>query len=91
MIALEKARSLIRKAPNSESSRVVQQLISGLENGNPIPLTAIYKIDYADFELCLEIIEGWRLHCYGRSYRRAPRGHATGRGFDQESIRQASL
>lgn len=73
MIALEKARRLIREAPDSPSAHALQQLISGLESGHPVQMQAIYEIDYAHFMVCLEIIEGWRLHRYGRSFRKVQR------------------
>lgn len=73
MVALEKARRLIREAPDSPSACALQQLISGLETGHPVQIQAIYEIDYAHFMICLEIIEGWRLHRYGRSFRKVQR------------------
>lgn len=73
MLALEKARKLIRAAPTSPGTQVVQQLLQSLETGSPFALTKLYEIEYAEFDLCLEIIEGWRLHRHGSSFRRQPR------------------
>lgn len=73
MIALEKAREMIGDAPTAPSSLILKELLQSLESGTPFLLAQIYDLDYAEFELALDIIQDWRLHRYGRSVRKQAR------------------
>jgi hypothetical protein len=64
MQALKKARKLIENKPNKPSALVLSKLILALENKTPYDLSALYQIDYDDFELAMDIIKDWRLDRY---------------------------
>lgn len=73
MIAIEKARMLIRQDPTGRSAAVLTRLLESLESGSEFALAEIYDIGYSEFELCLEIIAGWRLHRHRHPLRREHR------------------
>ena len=73
MIAIDKARMLIRQDPTGHSAAVLTRLLEALESGSEFALADIYDIGYAEFELCLEIIAGWRLHRYRQPLRHESR------------------
>lgn len=64
MQALKKARKLIEKKPEKASTLVFSQLILSLESEAPFNLSALYQMDYDDFELAMEVIKDWRLDRY---------------------------
>lgn len=64
MLALDKAREVIRTDPASEAARILQSLMQALEANAAFHLGKLYEADLDTFHLCLEIIKGWRLHRY---------------------------
>lgn len=64
MLALDKAREVIRKDSSSEAAHVLQSLIQALEANAAFHLGKLYEADLDTFHLCMEIIKGWRLHRY---------------------------
>lgn len=64
MRALKKARRLIEKAPHSPSAVTLTSLVVALESDTPFALSDLYKLDYDDFQLALEIMTEWRLDRY---------------------------
>lgn len=64
MRALKKARKLIEKSPTSPSAVTLTSLVVALESETPFTLTDLYKLDYDDFQLALELLAEWRLDRY---------------------------
>lgn len=64
MRALKKARKLIEKDPQSQSSKVLSSLVVALESGAAFDLQSLYQIDFDDFELAMDVLKEWRLDRY---------------------------
>ncbi len=64
MKALKKARKLIEASPDSPESRILSALVVALESDAPYPINDLYKLDYNDFELALDLLKEWRLDRY---------------------------
>ncbi|MFP8777554.1 hypothetical protein [Hydrogenophaga sp. RWCD_12] len=64
MKALKKARKLIETTPDSSEARILSALVVALESEAPFPVNELYKLNYDDFELALELLQEWRLDRY---------------------------
>jgi hypothetical protein len=64
MLAVKKARKLIQANPESPGAKVLSGLVIALESNQAFPLNQIYTLDFAQFELALEILAEWRLDRY---------------------------
>lgn len=64
MKALKKARKLIETTPDSSEARILSALVVALESDAPFPVNDLYKLNYDDFELALELLQEWRLDRY---------------------------
>lgn len=64
MKALKKARKLIEKSPESGEARILSALVVALESEAPFALNDLYKLNYDDFELALDLLKEWRLDRY---------------------------
>ncbi len=64
MRAINTARKLIKADPLSPSAVVMADLVLALETKANYPLADIYKLNYKDFELAIEIIKDWRIDRY---------------------------
>lgn len=64
MRALKKARKLIEKFPASPAAVTLSSLVVALESETPFALAELYKLDYDDFQLALELLSEWRLDRY---------------------------
>lgn len=64
MRALKKARKLIEKSPASPAAVTLSSLVVALESETPFALAELYKLDYDDFQLALELLSEWRLDRY---------------------------
>ncbi|MGM9425549.1 hypothetical protein [Hydrogenophaga sp. MI9] len=64
MRALKKARKLIEKSPASPAAETLSSLVVALESETPFALAELYKLDYDDFQLALELLTEWRLDRY---------------------------
>jgi hypothetical protein len=62
--ALKKARKLIEKESDSSEARILSALVVALESDAPYPINDLYKLNYDDFELALELLQEWRLDRY---------------------------
>ena len=56
MRALKKARKLIEKSPASPAAETLSSLVVALESETPFALAELYKLDYDDFQLPLELL-----------------------------------
>lgn len=64
MKALKKARKLIETAPDTTEARILSALVIALESDTSFPINDLYKLNYNDFELALELLQEWRLDRY---------------------------
>ncbi|MES2840074.1 MAG: hypothetical protein V4794_07335 [Pseudomonadota bacterium] len=64
MLAVKKVRKLIHTNPESPSAKVLSALVIALESNQAFPLNQLYTLNYAQFELALEILSEWRLDRY---------------------------
>ena len=64
MLALKKARKLIEKQPDSAAAKTLSSLVVALETDKPFSLGDLYRLDYDDFGLALELMAEWRLDRY---------------------------
>ena len=67
MLALKKARNLIRENPSSDEAKTFSNLIVALEMEREFLLSELYKLSYAHFELALEVMKDWRMDRYHAS------------------------
>lgn len=64
MRALKKARKLIEKNHGKPTADILSRLVLALESDVPFPLADLYKLDYDDFNLAMDIMTEWRLDRY---------------------------
>lgn len=64
MLAVKRARKLISANPASPAAKVLSALVIALESDEVFPLNQLYTLDFAHFELALEILAEWRLDRY---------------------------
>ncbi len=64
MLAVKKARKLIQTNPETQSAKVLSALVIALESDQAFPLSQLYTLNFAHFELSLEILSEWRLDRY---------------------------
>ncbi len=64
MHAIKAIRKHIEKHPNKESSRALARLVAALAEERSYSLAELYEMDYATFELALELLKDWRLDRY---------------------------
>lgn len=64
MRALKKARKLIEKQHGTPTADILSRLVLSLESDVPFPLADLYKLNYDDFTLAMDIMTEWRLDRY---------------------------
>lgn len=67
---LKKIEKRILKNPDESASQVFIELIKALDQKLDFNLTAIYDLDYDDFQLVLEVLKDWRLDRYAKTRKR---------------------
>lgn len=64
MNAIKKARKLIAAHPQSGSAQTLARLVRALESDENFELGDLYKLDYEDFNVGIDILKEWRLDRY---------------------------
>ncbi|OGB17416.1 MAG: hypothetical protein A3E51_12840 [Burkholderiales bacterium RIFCSPHIGHO2_12_FULL_67_38] len=64
MIALKKARKLIENHAGKPKAEILSRLVLALESEVPFQLSDLYRLDYDEFHLAMEIMAEWRLDRY---------------------------
>ncbi len=64
MNAIKAIRKQLEKHPDSPSSRALAQLVAALAEERSYCLADLYAMDYATFEMALELLRDWRLDRY---------------------------
>jgi hypothetical protein len=72
MDALHAAISKIRLDPTHPTARTLSALIIALDSGERFDLNELYRLNYKDFSLAVELMKQWRLDSF-----RYERGWAT--------------
>jgi len=62
--ALKKARKLIETSPESSEARILSSLVVALESEASYPVNDLYKLNFNNFELALDLLKEWRLDRY---------------------------
>jgi hypothetical protein len=64
MLAIKKARKFIQSNPSDSASQFISSLVLALESEGEISVAQLYKLDYQNFQLAMEILSEWRLDRY---------------------------
>ena len=67
---LKKLEKRILKTPDDLASQVFRELVKALDQKEYFNLTAIYDLDYDDFQLVLDVLKDWRLDRYTKTRKR---------------------
>ena len=64
MNSIKKARKLIEANPQSEAARTLANLVRALESEENFDLADLYKLNYDNFQLAIDVLKDWRLDRY---------------------------
>lgn len=64
MRALKKARKLIENKSGHPPADILSRLVLALESDAPFLLSDLYRLDYDDFNLAMDVMAEWRLDRY---------------------------
>ena len=64
MNEIKKARRLIEANPHTEAAKTLASLVRALESEEKFDLTSIYKLNYDNFNLAINIMKEWRIDRY---------------------------
>lgn len=64
MNEIKKARRLIEANPHTDAAKTLAALVLALESEEKFDLAAIYKLNYDNFNLAIDILKEWRLDRY---------------------------
>jgi len=64
MNEIKKARRLIEANPHTDAAKTLAALVRALESEEKFDLGALYKLNYDNFNLAIEILKEWRLDRY---------------------------
>jgi hypothetical protein len=90
MLAINKARKFIQSDPSDQAAQIISSLVLALESEGEISVAQLYKLDYKNFELALEILSEWRLDRYYASKLRlldaSTHAHELNLGTDAKAV-----
>lgn len=64
MQALKIVRHLIETQPDGDTAKILSALVLALESEEVYPVSDLYRLDYDDFGLALQLLSEWRLDRY---------------------------
>ena len=64
MNEIKKARRLIEANPHTDAAKTLASLVRALESEEKFDLGALYKLNYDNFNLAIDILKEWRLDRY---------------------------
>lgn len=78
MYVLEKIRRELENQRHSGSGRIFERLVNALEREEDFPLHQLYTLNYAQFQLAMELLNTWRLgrYCHKAVPPDAPDAHS---------------
>ena len=64
MNEIKKARRLIEANPHTDAAKTLAALVRALESEEKFDLADLYKLNYDNFNLAIDILKEWRLDRY---------------------------
>ena len=64
MNEIKKARRLIETNPHTDAAKTLAALVRALESEEKFDLGTLYKLNYDNFNLAIDILKEWRLDRY---------------------------
>ena len=64
MNEIKKARRLIETNPHTDAAKTLAALVRALESEEKFDLGSLYKLNYDNFNLTIDILKEWRLDRY---------------------------
>ena len=64
MNEIKKARRLIEANPHTDAAKTLAALVRALESDEKFDLGALYKLNYDNFNLAIDVMKEWRLDRY---------------------------
>ena len=64
MNEIKKARKLIEANPQSDAAKTLSGLVRALESEENFDLSDLYKLNYDNFNLAINVLKEWRLDRY---------------------------
>ena len=64
MNEIKKARRLIEANPHTDAAKTLAKLVRALESEEKFDLGDLYKLNYDNFNLAIDILKEWRLDRY---------------------------
>ena len=64
MNEIKKARRLIEADPRTDAAKTLASLVRALESEETFNLTDLYKLNYDNFNLAIDVMKEWRLDRY---------------------------
>ena len=64
MNEIKKARRLIEANPHTDAAKTLAALVRALESEEKFDLAALYKLNYDNFNLAIDVMKEWRLDRY---------------------------
>ena len=64
MNEIKKARLLIETNPHTDAAKTLASLVRALESEEKFDLTSMYKLNYDNFNLAINILKEWRIDRY---------------------------
>ena len=64
MNAIKQIRKYLEKNPTSESSRALAELAAALAEERDYSLAELYRLNYEEFNLAIDLLKDWRLDRY---------------------------
>jgi len=62
--AIKQIRKYLEKNPSTESARALAELAAALAEERDYSLAALYRLNYEEFNLAIELLKDWRLDRY---------------------------
>lgn len=67
MRAIKKiAKRLKESSTDPQSKEIFCELVNALDERDKLDIARIFKLNYSDFELALQLLVDWRLHQYNK-------------------------
>jgi ATP-dependent protease HslVU (ClpYQ) peptidase subunit len=62
--AIKEIRKYLEKDSSSEAAKILARLAAALAEERAFPLDDLYRLDYDEFQLAIELLKDWRLDRY---------------------------
>jgi hypothetical protein len=62
--AIKELRKYLEKDSTSEQAKILARLAAALAEERAFPLADLYRLNYDEFQLAIELLQDWRLDRY---------------------------